>query len=173
MTTTEDRHSDKSRRFATAILEVLRWEADGIYQRSDTKTYTCMCAALGEVTSLGAATPLLDQLLHVVETGDSVREVSTSWEGAAAAHVWSARHNIGLTGDRTSNEPLALRVERARAACRLAVARGLDLRRYSVHWFGSSVYRGVLLEGWRGDPEVLLPWADVEAERVAVVSRGE
>ena len=167
----DDKHDDRSRRFAAAILVVLRWEADGIYQRSDTRTYTCMCAALGEVTSLGAATPLLDQLLHVMETGDSMRDVSTSWEGAAAAHVWSVRHNIGLTGDRVSAEPLDLRVERARAACRLAVARGLDLRRYAVHWFGSSVYRGVLLEGWRGDPEVLLPWADVEAERLAV-SRG-
>ena len=171
MITIEDRHDDKSRRFAAAILDVLRWEVSGIYQRSDTRTYNCMCAALGEVTLLGAATPLLDQLLHVMETGDSVREVATSWEGAAAAHVWSVRHNIGLTGDRISDEPLELRVERARAAGRLAVARGLDLRRYSVHWFGSSVYRGVLLEGWRGDAEVLLPWADVESERL-VVSRG-
>ena len=71
MTTTEDRHSDKSRRFATAILEVLRWEADGIYQRSDTKTYTCMCAALGEVMEAHGWAVSTATLAKLVESSDS------------------------------------------------------------------------------------------------------
>lgn len=168
MSTTEDRHDDKSRRFCAAILEVLRWEAEGLYRRSNTKDYTCMVAAIGEVTLLGAATPHLDDLLRVMETGTLPSDLFQSWEGQAAFSVWHTRENIGAGGDSAPNEPLEIRVSRARAAVRLAAARGLDMRRYAVSWFGSSVYRGVLIRGGsRGDFEVLLPWADVEAERMA------
>ena len=172
MFTTEDRQDDRSRRFVAAILEVLSWEGEGLYWRSCTKDYTCMVAAIGEVTLLGAATPHLDVLLRVMDTGDQpAAEVFQSWEAHAAFSVWHTRENIGVGGDTPTNEPLADRVSRARAAARLAAARGLDMQRYAVSWFGSSVYRGVLVRGARGDAEVLLPWADVEAERLAV-SRG-
>lgn len=168
MFTTEDKQDDRSRRFVASILEVLSWEAEGLYRRSDTKDYTCMVAAIGEVTLLGAATPHLDVLLRVMDTGDQPSEVFQSWEGQAAFSVWHTRENIGVGGDVDTKEPLADRVSRARAAVRLAAARGLDMRCYAVSWFGSSVYRGVLVRGAsRGDCEVRLPWADVEAERMA------
>lgn len=136
-------------------------------RRPSTQDYTCMCAALGEVALLGSATPHLDILLHVVESGDNPSEVWQSWEGSAAFDVWHARRNIGLVGDGDLSEPLADRVERARAALRLATRMGLDMRRYTVQWNGSSRYRGVLVEGPRGEPEILLPWEEVEAERLS------
>ena len=171
MFTTEDKQDDRSRRFVAAILEVLSWEAEGLYRRSCTKDYTCMVAAIGEVTLLGAATPRLDVFLRVMDTGDLPAGVQ-SWESQAAFSVWHTRENIGAGGDSPASEPLTDRVSRARAASRLAAARGLDMQRYAVSWFGSSVYRGVLVRGARCDAEVLLPWADVERERLAVSRDG-
>lgn len=139
-------------------------------RRPSTQGYTCMCAALGEVALLGAATPYLDTLLHVVESGNNPSEVWQSWEGSAAFDVWHARRNIGLVGDGDLGEPLADRVERARAAHRLAVRRGLDMQRYAVQWNGSSRYRGVLVEGSHGGPEILLPWEEVEVERLSAAT---
>jgi len=160
------RQDDRSRRFLAAVYEVLGWSRDGLVRRHDTHDYTCMCAAMGEVALLGAETPHLDTLLRVVETGDNPREVWNSWEGCAAFAVWHARANVGLGGDGDPAEPLADRLERARAARRLAVRRGADMERRAIQWFGSSRHRGVLVEGQRGDPEVLLPWDEVEEERL-------